>query len=92
MAGIFSDFALGSHIVLTPSIGIGAWYRSGGLDLGSVVEFRSQLELAYRFDDGMRLGVAFSQISNAGIGDHNTGAEIATLYYSIPVAHYRLWP
>ena len=54
-----------------------------------MVEIRSQLELAYRFDDGKRLGAAFSPISNAGIGAHNTGAEIATLYYSIPIAFDR---
>jgi lipid A 3-O-deacylase len=92
VGGILSDFALGRRIVVTPSIGIGAWYRGGGLDLGSVVEFRSQLELAYRFDDEQRLGVAFSHISNAGIGNHNTGVEIATLYYSMPIAFDRLRP
>jgi lipid A 3-O-deacylase len=85
VGGFLSDFALGRRVIVTPSIGIGAWYRGAGLDLGSVVEFRSQLELAYQFDDNTRLGIAFSHISNAGIGDHNTGAEVATLYYSMPI-------
>jgi lipid A 3-O-deacylase len=84
--GLFSDFALGRHLVLSPSIGVGAYRRGGGLDLGGVLEFRSQLELAWRFADASRLGVAFSHISNAGIGDHNTGTEIATLYYAFPLA------
>ena len=92
VGGFLSDFAVGRHMVVTPSIGIGAWHRGGGLDLGSVVEFRSQLELAYRFDDDTRLGAAFSHISNAGIGNHNNGAEIATLYYSMPIAFDCLRP
>lgn len=84
--GLFSDFALGRQLVVSPSIGAGAYHRGGGLDLGSVLEFRSQLELAWRFADQARLALAFSHISNAGIGDHNTGTEIVTLYYAIPLA------
>jgi len=83
--GLFSDFALSRNLIVTPSIGAGAYYQGGGLDLGSLLEFRSQLEVAWRFADGTRLAVAFSHISNAGIGDHNTGTEIATLYYAIPL-------
>jgi len=84
-AGFHSDFHLGSRIVVTPSFGVGAYYEGAGLDLGSVIEFRSQLEVAYRFDDQSRLGVAISHLSNAGIGDRNPGTEIATLYYSLPL-------
>ena len=86
VAGLFSDFALGQRVIVSPSIGVGAFRRGGGLDLGSVFEIRSQLEVAWRFADERRLGVAFSHISNAGIGDHNVGTEIATLYYAIPLA------
>jgi hypothetical protein len=32
------------------------------------------------------LAIGFSHISNAGIGEHNTGTEIATFYYAIPPA------
>ena len=84
--GLFSDFPLGSQVIVSPSIGIGAYHRGGGLDLGSAFEIRSQLEVAWRLPDEKRLGLAFSHISNAGIGDHNTGTEIATLYYAIPLA------
>ena len=86
VAGLFSDFSLGSRVIVSPSIGIGAYHRGGGLDLGSAFEIRSQLEVAWRLPDEKRLGLAFSHISNAGIGDHNTGTEIATLYYAIPLA------
>lgn len=85
VVGFHSDFHLGDRVVLSPSFGVGAYYEGAGLDLGSVVEFRSQLEIAYRSNNQSRLGVALSHISNAGIGDRNPGTEIATLYYSMPI-------
>lgn len=85
VGGIHSDFHLGNHVVVSPSFGIGAYYKGSGLDLGSVLEFRSQLEIAYRFDDESRLGVAISHLSNASVSDRNPGTEIATVYYSIPL-------
>lgn len=86
VVGLFSDFALSRNLIISPSIGAGAYHQGGGLDLGGLLEFRSQLEVAWRFADATRFAVAFSHISNAGIGEHNTGTEIATLYYAIPLA------
>ena len=52
--------------------------------MGHTVEFRSQLEFAYRFDNRSRLGFAISHYSNASLGDANPGTESLTLYYSVP--------
>ena len=82
--GILMDIFFGRRVVLTPSFGAGLYSDGGGKDLGSVIEFRSQVEIAYRFNDRSRLGLAISHISNASIGDDNPGTEILTLYYSIP--------
>jgi len=71
--------------VLTPSFGVGAYDEGDGKDLGDTIEFRSQVELAYRFDNRSRVGVAFSHISNAGIGDRNPGTEILNVYYAYPL-------
>ncbi|MBO6784517.1 MAG: acyloxyacyl hydrolase, partial [Alphaproteobacteria bacterium] len=61
-------------------------YADGnGKDLGHTIEFRSQLEIGYRFDDRSRLSFAVSHISNASLGDSNPGTEIATIYYHIPI-------
>jgi lipid A 3-O-deacylase len=84
-AGILVDVYFGRRIVVTPSIAPGYYHDGGGLDLGHELEFRSQLEVAYRFDDRSRLGVAISHMSNASIGDKNPGTESAMVYYSIPV-------
>jgi len=84
-AGVLVDIFLGRRFVLTPSL---APHFYGGesaeLDLGHNVEFRSQIEVAYRFDDRSRLGLAISHYSNASLGDSNPGTESAMLVYSVP--------
>ncbi len=84
-AGVLIDVYFGKRVVLTPSFGAGLYAEGSGKDLGHAVEFRSQIELSYRFDDRSRLGVAFSHISNASIGDDNPGVEILNVYYSLPL-------
>jgi len=85
VGGIYADISLGRRFVLTPSFGVGAYDEGDGKDLGDTIEFRSQVELAYRFDNRSRVGVAFSHISNAGIGDRNPGTEILNVYYAYPL-------
>lgn len=84
-AGFGTDFFFGNRWVLTPSIAIGAYSEGDGRDLGHVVEFRSSISLAYRFDDRSRLGLRFYHLSNAGLGDDNPGVEVLDLTYSIPL-------
>ena len=84
-AGVGIDVFFGRRFVVTPSFAPGVYVRGGGHDLGHVIEFRSQAEFAYRFDDRSRLGLAVSHISNASIGDTNPGTELFTLYYSVPI-------
>ena len=84
--GVLFDAALTERIVVTLSTGVGAYGKGSGKDLGATTEFRSQIELGYRFADRARLAVAFGHLSNAGIGASNPGAETATLYYHIPLA------
>lgn len=85
VAGILMDIHFGRRIVLTPSFGVGLYGDGDGKDLGHAVEFRSQLELGYRFDDWSRIALAVSHISNASLGENNPGTEIATVYYHLPV-------
>ncbi len=84
-AGILIDVFFGRRVVVTPSFGAGYYEEGDGKDLGHDIEFRSQIEIAYRFDDRSRLGLAFSHISNVSIGDINPGVEILNLYYSVPL-------
>ncbi len=85
-AGVGIDVFFGRRVVVTPSFAPGYYHKGSGLDLGHELEFRSQIEFAYRFDDRSRLGVAVSHMSNASIGDTNPGTESAILYYSMPLS------
>lgn len=85
LGGLLFDLDLGPRWVLTLSGGVGVYGDGDGKDLGHTIEFRSQIEMAYRFARCARLGLAFSHISNASLGDVNPGAEVATIYYAIPL-------
>jgi lipid A 3-O-deacylase len=84
-AGGMVDVYLGDNFVLSPNIAVGAYEPGDARDLGSTLEFRSGVEAAYQTDGGVRVGVAFYHISNAGIGDENPGIETLTLNVSIPL-------
>jgi len=83
--GVGIDIFLGSRFVLTPNAALGLYAEGDGKDLGGPIEFRTGAELAYRFDDYARLGIAFHHVSNAGIYDLNNGEESLLLLYSLPL-------
>ncbi len=83
-AGVGIDMFFGRRWVVTPSFAPGAYEEGSGKDLGHTIEFRSQLEVAYRFDNRARLGLSISHMSNASIGDKNPGEESLMLNYSLP--------
>lgn len=85
-AGVLVDVYFGKRFVVTPSFAP-TWWRgkTDDLDLGHSLEFRSQIEFAYRFDDRARLGVAVSHSSNASLGDTNPGTESVLVNYSYPL-------
>jgi lipid A 3-O-deacylase len=84
-AGFLFDWNFSPNWYLTPSVGVG-FYSQGDsdLDLGSAIEFRSQLELAYSFNNGYRVGAAFGHLSNASIDDDNPGTEVLNVYWHMP--------
>lgn len=83
--GLLTDIYWGPHFVTTLSTAVGI-YGGNGFDLGSHVEFRSGIDLAWRFDNSSRLGVGFYHISNAGLTSRNPGSESLLLQYSLPVS------
>jgi lipid A 3-O-deacylase len=84
-AGVLVDIYFGRRWVLTPSFAPGLYREGDGKDLGGAIEFKSQLELSYRFDNRSRIGLGISHISNASIYDSNTGTETVFLTYSMPL-------
>ncbi|MEQ8355553.1 MAG: acyloxyacyl hydrolase [Kiloniellaceae bacterium] len=83
--GVLVDITFFDSVVLTGSFAPGLWAEGSGKDLGHVVEFRSQVELGYQFENQSRLSVAFSHLSNANIGSDNPGTEVLNLYYHLPL-------
>lgn len=77
--GLRLDVALGEHWVTTPQFSITLYEDGDGKDLGGVLEFRSGLEVAYRFENGHRLGVLFYHLSNADFYDRNPGSNSLVL-------------
>jgi hypothetical protein len=84
-AGITHEFDLGDHVLIRPAFAVGAYSHGDGRDLGGALEFRSALELGWRFDGGSSVGLEISHISNAGIYDDNPGVENLTLNYTLPL-------
>jgi hypothetical protein len=81
---LYSDISVGP-VYFTPMIGLGGYHRGGSKDLGGVFQFRESVELAYRFDNGQRLGFRVAHISNAHIHEENPGEEEYYLTYAIPL-------
>jgi len=88
-AGARLELTLADHVVLIGDAAAGYWRRRKGVDLGDALEFKTGAELAYRFDDESRLGIAFDHISNAGIAKLNPGVESLLLVYSLPLGSAR---
>jgi hypothetical protein len=61
------------------------YYRAGGgKDLGYPLEFRSGIELGWRFHEG-RVGVELYHLSNASLARHNPGEESLVLTLALPL-------
>ncbi len=90
-AGVLVDLYFGNRLVLTPSFAPGVYLHGASKDLGGPIEFRSQVELSYRFDDRSRLGFGISHMSNAHIYNKNPGTEILFINYAIPASTILNW-
>ena len=82
--GFGLDINFFDRFVATPTAAVGYFTPGSGIDLGAHTEFRTGAEFDYRFDDLSRLGVGMYHMSNAGIGQHNPGAELVTLVLTMP--------
>lgn len=80
--GFRFDYPLGRRWMLSPGWATGIYYRGYGRDLGSSLEFRSQVELAYLLSRNTRVGLCLYHLSNARISVFNPGSESLVLTYS----------
>lgn len=87
--GLYYDWQLTERLQLTPSFGAGLYDDGVGKDLGHTLEFRSQLDVVYRFRNEIRVGFNFGHLSNAGLADSNKGTEYFNLTYTLPLGRKR---
>lgn len=81
-AGVRADMPLGDRWIFSPGVAAGIYYRAHGKNLGGALEFRSQIELAYRLSGESRIGLCFYHLSNGGVFGFNPGTESLILTYS----------
>ena len=90
LTGIYFEDNLGellegnkSKFFFTPSFGAGIYDDGSGKKLGNDLQFRTSFEVSYELKSKNRIGVSFSHISNANLGDKNPGVEILSFSYHI---------
>ena len=91
LTGIYFEDNLGelleskkNKFFFTPSFGAGIYGNGSGKKLGNDLQFRTSFEVSYELKNKNRIGVSFSHISNANLGDKNPGVEILSFSYQVP--------
>ena len=72
--GAQAEYDLG-FITITPSFAPGYYNSGDGKDLGSVLEFKSEIQVSLNLSDSTEFGMSYNHISNASLGDKNPGAN-----------------
>ena len=72
--GVQAEYEIGSFN-FTPSFAPGYYGKGNGKDLGSVIEFKTEVQVTYDLSEGSHLGMSYNHISNASIGAKNPGAN-----------------
>ncbi len=69
---------------LVPSLAVSLYEDGDGQDLGSVLEFRSGIDVMRRWTSGAGIGLGFYHLSNASISSTNPGTNSLLLKIELP--------
>jgi lipid A 3-O-deacylase len=72
--GVQAEYELG-FLKITPSFAPGYYGNGNGKDLGSPLEFKTEVQMSFDITDSTNLGMSYNHISNASLGDKNPGAN-----------------
>ncbi|MEX0979600.1 MAG: acyloxyacyl hydrolase [Gemmatimonadota bacterium] len=78
-AGISMTLGLPAGLTVSPSLSVGGYRQGSSLDLGSILQIRSGLQLDRPVRAGDGLVLFFYHLSNAGLGARNPGTEVLGL-------------
>lgn len=84
--GLAADLDLTNKVVVTPSFAPGLYSDGDSKDLGGALEFRSGIEVAYKFQNAQRIGLELTHMSNADIYDENPGVETVSVNWHLPLS------
>ena len=73
-SGVQWEYNLGAFTI-TPSFAPGYYNYGDGKDLGSALEFKSEIQMTLNLSDSTEFGMSYNHISNASLGDKNPGAN-----------------
>ena len=79
--GIEADYNLG-FINISPSFSPGYYRQGDGKDLGSALEFKSEIKLGFNIFENSNLGYSYSHISNNDWGRRNPGTDNQSITFS----------
>ena len=72
--GAQAEYNLGLFTI-TPSFAPGYYNSGDGKDLGSALEFKSEIQMSLNLSDSTEFGMSYNHISNASLADKNPGAN-----------------
>ena len=79
--GVEGQYDVGPLKIL-PSFTPGLYEKGGGKDLGSVLEFKSEIKLGFDIFENSQIGYSYSHISNNNWGDTNPGTDNQQITFS----------
>ena len=79
--GVEGQYGLGPLKIL-PSFAPGYYEKGGGKDLGSVLEFKSEIKVGLDVFENSKLSYSYSHISNSDWGDTNPGTDNQQITFS----------
>ena len=80
-SGIEADYSLGP-ISISPSFAPGYYEAGAGKNLGSALEFKSEVKFGINLFENSNLGYTYSHISNNDWGDVNPGTDNQSITFS----------
>ncbi len=79
--GVEGQYGIGPLKIL-PSFSPGYYEKGNGKDLGSALEFKSEIKVGFDFFDNSKLSYSYSHISNNDWGDTNPGTDNQQITFS----------
>ena len=79
--GVQAEYEFGP-LKIVPSFAPGYYEAGGGKDLGSPLEFKSEIKLNFDIFENSKIGYSYSHISNNDWGDINPGIDNQQISFS----------